>query len=30
MLFAPVTHILKLDPLRLQDPNGAKDEFLLA
>jgi hypothetical protein len=30
MLFAHLMRILKLDRLRLQGPNGAKDEFLLA
>ncbi len=30
MLFAHLKRILKLDRLRLRDPNGAKDEFLLA
>jgi hypothetical protein len=29
MLFAHLKPILKLDRLRLRDPNGAKDEFLL-
>ena len=30
MLFAHLKRILKLDRLRLRDPNGAKDEFLFA
>lgn len=30
MLFAHLKRILKLDRLRLRDPNGAHDEFLLA
>ena len=30
MLFAHLKGILKLDRLRLRDPNGAHDEFLLA
>jgi hypothetical protein len=30
MLFAHLKRILKLDPLHLRGPNGAKDEFLLA
>src|SRR5579859_2935070 len=30
MLFAHLKRILKLDRLRLQGPNGARDEFLLA
>ena len=30
MLFAHLKRILKLDRLRLQGANGAKDEFLLA
>ena len=30
MLFAHLKRILKLDRLRLREPNGAKDEFLLA
>jgi hypothetical protein len=30
MLFDHLKRILKLDRLRLQGPNGAKDEFLLA
>jgi hypothetical protein len=30
MLFAHLKRILRLDRLRLQGPNGAKDEFLLA
>jgi hypothetical protein len=30
MLFAHLKRILKLDRLRLRDPNGARDEFHLA
>ena len=30
MLFAHLKRILKLDRLRLQGPNGARDEFVLA
>lgn len=30
MLFAHLKRILKLDHLRLRDPSGAQDEFLLA
>jgi hypothetical protein len=30
MLFAHLKRILKLDQLRLREPNGARDEFLLA
>ena len=30
MLFAHLKRILRLDRLRQRDPNGAKDEFLLA
>ena len=30
MLFAHLKRILRLAPLRLRGPNGAKDEFLLA
>jgi hypothetical protein len=30
MLFAHLKRILKLDPLRLRAPNGARDEFHLA
>lgn len=30
MLFAHLTHILRLDRLRLRGPNGARDEFHLA
>ena len=30
MLFAPLKRILKLDPLRLRGPDGARDEFHLA
>ena len=30
MLFAYPKRILKLDPLRLRGPNGAKDDFHLA
>ncbi len=30
MLFAHLKRILKLDTLRLQGPNGARDEFILA
>lgn len=30
MLFAHLKRILKLDPLRLRGPTGARDEFLLA
>jgi Transposase DDE domain len=30
MLFAHLNCILRLDRLRLRDPSGAKDEFLLA
>jgi hypothetical protein len=30
MLFTHLKRILRLDRLRQRDPNGAKDEFLLA
>lgn len=30
MLFAHLKRILRLDPLRLRGPTGARDEFLLA
>lgn len=29
-MFAHLKRILRLEPLRLRGPNGAKDEFLLA